>query len=218
MNAISAFWRSTIGKKVVMAVTGVIGIGFLVSHVASNLLVFQGPEKINEYAVFLRSLGPALFAARAILVVAVVLHVVVALQLAARRREARPVGYRKLRPQVTSLWDRTMFAGGLVLLAFIVFHLLHLTWGVVHPSFTHLDPFGNIVRGFGEPWVVGVYVVGVLALGMHLAHGAWSSVRTLGVSRSTGRPLRRPIALTLALLLWLGFTIIPLAVFFGVVR
>jgi succinate dehydrogenase / fumarate reductase cytochrome b subunit len=217
MNAIVAFWRSTIGKKVVMAVTGVIGIGFLISHVASNLLVFQGPDKINEYAVFLRSLGPALLVARAVLVVAVVLHVIVALQLAARKREARPVGYRKLRPQVTSLWDRTMFVGGLVLLAFIVFHLLHLTWGVVHPSFTHLDPYGNIVRGFREPWVVGVYVVGVLALGMHLAHGAWSSVRTLGVNRSTGQPLRRPIALVLAALLWLGFAIIPLAVLLGVV-
>jgi succinate dehydrogenase / fumarate reductase, cytochrome b subunit len=216
MNAIVAFWRSTIGKKVVMAVTGVIGIGFLISHVASNLLVFQGPEKINEYAVFLRSLGPALLAARVVLVVAVVLHVIVALQLAARKRAARPVGYRKLRPQVTRLWDRTMFVGGLVLLAFIVFHLLHLTWGVVHPSFTHLDPYGNIVRGFREPWVVGVYVLGVLALGMHLAHGAWSSVRTLGVNRSTGQPLRRPIALVLAALLWLGFTIIPLAVLFGV--
>ena len=217
MNAIAAFWRSTIGKKVVMAVTGVIGIGFLISHVASNLLVFQGPEKINEYAVFLRSLGPALLVARAVLVAAVVLHVVVALQLAARKREARPVGYRRMRPQVTSVWDRTMFVGGLVLLAFIVFHLLHLTWGVVHPSFTHLDPYGNIVRGFREPWVVGAYVVGVLALGMHLAHGAWSSVRTLGVNRSTGQPLRRPVALVLAALLWLGFTIIPLAVLFGVV-
>jgi succinate dehydrogenase / fumarate reductase, cytochrome b subunit len=217
MNAISAFWRSTIGKKVVMAVTGVIGIGFLISHVASNLLVFQGPEKINHYAVFLRSLGPALFLARAVLVLAVVLHVVVALQLAALRREARPVGYRKLTPQVTSIWDRTMFVGGLVLLAFIVFHLLHLTWGAVHPSFVHLDPYGNIVRGFREPWVVVVYVIGMLALGMHLAHGAWSSVRTLGVNRSSGQPLRRPIALVLATLLWLGFTIIPLAVFFGVV-
>jgi succinate dehydrogenase / fumarate reductase cytochrome b subunit len=217
MNAIAAFWRSTIGKKVVMAVTGVIGIGFLISHVASNLLVFQGPEKINHYAVFLRTLGPGLFVARAILVVAVVLHVVVALQLAARKRAARPVGYRKLRPQVTSLWDRTMFVGGLVLLAFIVFHLLHLTWGVVHPGFVHLDPYGNIVRGFREPWVVAFYVAGVTALGMHLAHGAWSSVRTLGVNRATGQPLRRPVALVLAALLWLGFTIIPLAVYFGVV-
>jgi succinate dehydrogenase / fumarate reductase cytochrome b subunit len=217
MNAISAFWRSTIGKKVVMAVTGVIGIGFLISHVTSNLLVFQGPEKINHYAVFLRSLGPALVAARVVLVLAVVLHVVAALQLAARKREARPVGYRKLSPQVTSIWDRTMFAGGLVLLAFIVFHLLHLTWGVVHPSFVHLDPYGNIMRGFRQPWVVAVYVIGVLALGMHLAHGAWSSVRTLGVNRPSGTPLRRPIALVLATLLWLGFTIIPLAVFLGVV-
>src|SRR5687767_11538325 len=163
MNAISAFWRSTIGKKVVMAVTGVIGIGFLISHVASNLLVFQGPERLNEYAVFLRRLGPGLLVARAVLVLAVVLHVVAALQLAARRRDARPVGYRKLTPQVTSLWDRTMFVGGLVLLAFIVFHLLHLTWGTVHPSFVHLDPYGNVVRGFREPWVVAVYVVGMLA-------------------------------------------------------
>lgn len=218
MNAIAAFWRSTIGKKIVMAVTGVIGIAFLVSHVASNLLVFQGPEKINEYAAFLRTLGPGLFIARAVLVLAVVLHVVVAVQLAVRRRAARPVGYAKVKPQVTKFWDRTMFVGGLALLAFIVFHLLHLTWGTVHPQFVHLDPHGNIVRGFREPWVVAIYVIGVLALGLHLAHGAWSSVRTMGLNRPTPHPMRRPVALLLAALLWLGFTIIPIAAFVGVVR
>jgi succinate dehydrogenase / fumarate reductase cytochrome b subunit len=217
MTALAAFWRSTIGKKIVMAVTGVIGIGFLISHVASNLTVFQGPDKINDYAAFLRSLGPALLAARIVLVVAVVLHIVAALQLAARRRAARPVGYAKMKPQVSRIWDRTMFAGGLVLLAFIVFHLMHLTWGTVHPQFVHLDPYGNIVRGFREPWVVAVYVVGVLALGMHLAHGAWSSVRTMGLNRPTPHPLRRPLALVLAALLWLGFTIIPIAAFVGLI-
>jgi succinate dehydrogenase / fumarate reductase, cytochrome b subunit len=217
MSTIAAFWRSTIGKKVVMAVTGVIGIGFLISHVTSNLLVFRGPEQLNHYAVFLRSLGPALFAARAVLVLAVVLHVVAALQLAARRRAARPIRYVKHKPQTSSLWDRTMYAGGVVLLAFIVFHLLHLTWGTVHPRFVHLDPYGNIVRGFRSPWVVLAYVVGLLALGLHLAHGAWSSVRTLGVAGSGPHPLRRPVALALAALIWLGFTIIPLAVYFGLV-
>jgi succinate dehydrogenase / fumarate reductase, cytochrome b subunit len=218
MKAIAAFWRSTIGKKVVMAVTGVIGIAFLLSHVASNLLVFQGPEKINHYAAFLRTLGPGLLLARAVLVLAVVLHVVVAVQLAVRRRAARPVGYARQRPQVTKFWDRTLFAGGLVLLAFIVFHLLHLTWGTVHPQFVHLDPHGNIVRGFREPWVVAIYVAGVLALGLHLAHGAWSSVRTMGLNRPTTHPMRRPVALLLAALVWLGFTIIPIAAFVGVVR
>ena len=217
MSSIAAFWRSTIGKKVVMAVTGVIGIAFLVSHVASNLLVFQGPEGINEYAAFLRTLGPGLFLARAILVVAVALHVVAALQLYARRRAARPVGYVKSKPQVAKIWDRTMFVGGIVVLAFIVFHLMHLTWGVVHPRFVHLDPYGNIVRGFREPWVVAIYVLGVLALGMHLAHGAWSSVRTIGLNRASPHPMRRPVALLLAALLWLGFTIIPIAAYVGFV-
>ena len=217
MSTIAAFWRSTIGKKVVMAVTGVIGIGFLISHVTSNLLVFQGPEKINHYAVFLRSLGPGLLVARLVLIVAVVLHVVAAVQLAALRRSERPVGYVRQRPQAARLWDRTMYVGGFVLLAFIVFHLLHLTWGTVHPAFVHLDPYGNIVRGFRSPWIVLIYVVGMLALGMHLAHGAWSSVRTLGLRQPDPRPLRRPIALLLAVLIWVGFTIIPLAVYFGLV-
>ena len=217
MSAVAEFWRSTIGKKVVMAVTGVIGIGFLVSHVASNLLIFQDGQKLNEYAVFLRSLGPALWVARAVLIVAVVLHVVAAAQLAARRRAARPVGYAKRSPQASTFFDRSMYVGGVVLVAFIVFHLLHLTWGTVHPAFRHLDPYGNILRGFREPWVVAVYVVGMLALGMHLAHGAWSSVRTLGLNRATPTPMRRPIALVLAALLWLGFTIIPIAVLVGLV-
>src|SRR5215211_5025067 len=136
MSRLIGFYRSTIGKKIIMAVTGLIGLGFLISHVASNLLIFRDPRHLDEYGAFLRSLGALLWLARVGLIVAVILHVTMAVQLAARKRAARPVDYQQRSPQVSTWGSRTMFAGGLLLLAFIVFHLLHFTLGKVTPGFT----------------------------------------------------------------------------------
>jgi succinate dehydrogenase / fumarate reductase cytochrome b subunit len=212
-----AFFRSTIGRKVIMAVTGLGLIAFLISHMLSNLLVFQGPDKINEYAVFLRSLGWLLWAARAALLAAAVLHVWAAWSLTREARAARPAGYRKRDPQASTLGSRTMRWGGVLLLVFIVFHLLHFTFGSVHPDFIDLQPYHNVMVGFRNPLVVLFYVVALAFLGLHLYHGVWSSGRTLGVSPRSPRPLRRRIALLVAAALWLGFTIIPLAVLAGIV-
>jgi succinate dehydrogenase / fumarate reductase cytochrome b subunit len=215
-----AFWHSAIGKKAVMAVTGLIGIAYVILHMIGNLQLFQGADKINGYAAILHGpLNGALWAARVVLLAAVVLHVVAAWQLSRLDRAARPVGYARREPQVSTLAARTMRWGGVLLLVFIVFHILHFTTGTVQPApFVAGDVYGNLIGGFRVWWVALFYVVAMAALGFHLFHGAWSSARTLGVSRPTSRPFRRPLAALLAIILAVGFAIVPLAVFFGIVK
>ncbi|HEX3157084.1 MAG TPA: succinate dehydrogenase cytochrome b subunit [Gemmatimonadaceae bacterium] len=217
MNWVLNFWRSTIGKKVVMGVTGLIGVGFVIGHMSGNLLVFRSPEAMNEYAAFLKSLGGLLWLARLILIGAVILHVTAAWQLTQVSRAARPVGYERRQPQVSTLASRTMRWGGVLVLVFIVFHILHFTIGSVHPSFSHTDVYRNIVIGFGNPLIVAFYVLAMLALGLHLYHGAWSSVRTLGLSTPSEQPLRRFLPLVIAVVVTIGFISIPLAVLLGLI-
>ena len=215
MNWVLNFWRSTIGKKVVMGVTGLIGVGFVIGHVTGNLLVFKSPEAMNEYAAMLKSLGGLLWLARLVLIGAVVLHVTAAWQLSRMSNAARPVGYERRNPQVSTLASRTMRWGGLLVLVFLVFHILHFTVGSVHPSFSHTDVYRNIVIGFSNPVIVAFYVAAMLALGLHLYHGAWSSVRTLGLSSPSKQPLRRLLPTVIAVLVTAGFISIPLAVLLG---
>jgi succinate dehydrogenase / fumarate reductase, cytochrome b subunit len=219
MSRLGLLWHSSVGKKMIMAITGLIMVAYLITHVLANLLVFQGPSKINAYSAFLHGTGGALWAARLVLLVALVLHVIVAVQLAARRREARPVGYAAGRdPQVSTWASRTIRWGGALILAFLVYHILHFTIGTAHPDFVEGDPYHNVATGFHNPIVVGVYLVAMAAVGLHLYHGIWSSGRSLGMSPPSPQPLRRSIALVIALLVWLGFTAIPIAVYAGVVR
>jgi len=212
------FWRSTIGKKVVMAGTGLIGIGFVISHVVSNVTVFAGTKHVNDYAVLLRSFGPLLYLARGVLIAAVILHVVAAVQLIQRSRAARPVDYREREPQVSTLAARTMKVGGFLLLAFIVFHIADLTWGIGHPDFVHLRPGENMIAGLRRWPVALFYIVAMVSLGFHLYHGAWSSMRTIGAARQSAHPLKRVVPLVLAILVAGGFASIPLAVLFGILR
>ena len=217
-NAVSRFWHSSVGKKAVMAVTGLAMIAFLIAHVLGNLQVFAGPLKINEYSATLRGLGPLLWVARAALAVALVLHVTAAYQLTQRKSAARPVGYAKEDPQVSTFAARTIRWGGVLLLVFVVLHLLHFTFGTIHPAFDYKDVYGNMVAGFQIWWVALLYVAAMVGLGLHLYHGTWSSMRTLGLTRPTGDPLKRRVAAVLAWALYLGFSIIPIAVLAGVVR
>ena len=221
-------YRSTIGKKAIMAVTGLVLVGFVIGHMAGNLQVFLGATKMNAYASFLKSLGELLWLARIGLFVALVLHVLMAWQLTRLKQQARPVGYESRAPQVSTVASRTMRWGGVLLLVFIVFHILHFTTGTVFPSastpdamypvWSATDVYGNIIAAFRTPWVVAAYVVAMLFLMLHLFHGAWSSVRTLGFARSSNHPLHRRVATVIALVVWLGFSVIPVAVFLGVIR
>jgi succinate dehydrogenase cytochrome b subunit len=219
VSRLRLLWDSSVGKKVIMAVTGLVWVAYLITHMLANLLVFQGPTKINTYSVFLHGTGGALWAARLVLFVALVLHVVAAVQLAGRRQEARPRGYAAGRePQVSTLAARTIRWGGALILIFLVYHILHFTIGTAHPSFVEGNPYHNVAAGFHNPIVVFFYLIAMAAVGLHLYHGVWSSGRSLGMSPPSPRPLRRTVALVLALLVWLGFTVIPIAVYAGAVR
>ncbi|HET6580014.1 MAG TPA: succinate dehydrogenase cytochrome b subunit [Gemmatimonadales bacterium] len=219
MSRALALWHTSVGKKAVMAVTGLIMVAYLITHVVANLTVFQGPAKINAYSAFLHGTGGALWAARLVLIAALVLHVVAAAQLTARRRAARPVPYAAGRePQVSTLASRTIRWGGVLILIFLVYHILHFTLGTVHSSFVEGDPYHNVVAGFGNPLVIVFYELALAAVGLHLYHGIWSSGRSLGVSPPAPHPLRRQLALALAVLIWAGFAVIPVAVYAGVVR
>ena len=218
VSAVQAFWGSTVGKKAVMAVTGVIMIGFIAGHVLGNLLVFRGRAAMNEYAEFLRSTGSLLWLARAVLLVSVVLHVVAAVQLTRLQRAARPTGYTHRDPQVSTFAARTIRWGGLIILVFVVYHLLHFTFGTAHPRFVPADVYGNVVTGFRVWWVSAMYLVAMGPLGLHLYHGTWSAFRTLGLTRGSRRPLRRGAGTVLAVAVWLGFSAIPIAVLAGFLR
>ncbi len=221
------FYRSTVGKKAIMAVTGVVWVGYLVLHVAGNLQAFMGQEKINAYSALLH--GPAaelLWLARIILVVALVLHVLTATQLTLAARRARPVGYREREPQVSTISSRTMRWGGVLILAFVIFHVLHFTtrqvdpagWATRTDAAGRYDIYGNVVASFQIWWVTVIYLAAMVVIGMHLWHGVWSFGRSLGVAKPSDRPLRRRVAPIVAILIWLGFSLVPVAVMAGIIR
>jgi succinate dehydrogenase / fumarate reductase, cytochrome b subunit len=222
-----AFYRSTIGKKILMAVSGLIGIGFVILHMAGNLQVFIGQNKINSYGALLHGpLAELTWLLRIVLIVAVIVHVTMAYQLTQLSAAARPIGYQHRDPQVSTLASRTMKWGGVLLLVFIVVHILHFTTETIDPggwrgmtdSQGHRDVYGNIVASFRIWWVALFYIASMIALGLHLYHGAWSSVRTLGYAKPSAHPLHRRIALAVAAIVWLGFTLVPVGVIAGIIR
>jgi succinate dehydrogenase / fumarate reductase, cytochrome b subunit len=222
-----AFYRSTIGKKVIMGVTGLIGIGFVIIHMAGNLQAFLGPAKINSYGALLHGpLAELTWLVRAVLIVSVILHVMMAYQLTRRSAAARPIEYQKREPQSSTLASRSMVWGGVLLLVFMVVHILHFTTETIDPggwrgmtdNRGHRDVYGNLVASFRIWWVSLFYIGVMVALGLHLFHGAWSSVRTLGYAKQSVHPLRRRIALVVAAIIWIGFTVVPIGVIAGVLR
>jgi succinate dehydrogenase / fumarate reductase cytochrome b subunit len=218
------FYRSTVGKKIIMAVTGLIGIGFVILHIAGNLQAFVGREKINAYSALLHGPGAELlWVVRIVLIVAVILHVLMAVQLTQRARAARPIGYHEREPQISTLASRTMRVGGFLILVFIVLHILHFTVRAF-PGYDRTDALGgvdvyhNLVIAFTNPLWVLFYVVAMIFLGLHLYHGFWSSLRTLGAGKPSPHPLKRTAALAVAVIIWAGFTAVPVAIFVGAVR
>ena len=217
-GALARFWDSSIGKKAVMAVTGLVMVAFLIVHMLGNLQMFEGSLKINEYSAALRRLGPLLWLARAGLLVSVVLHVIAAYQLTKRKQVARPVDYADREPQVSTLASRTIRWGGVLVLIFVVLHLLHFTFGTIHPAFDHKDVYGNVVAAFQVWWVALLYLIAMVVVGLHLYHGTWSSLRTLGLTRPAVDPLRRRVVTVLTWVIYLGFSVIPIAVLARLVK
>jgi succinate dehydrogenase / fumarate reductase, cytochrome b subunit len=213
---LGAFIASTVGKKIAMAVTGLIMAGFLVVHMTANLLAFAGPEHINAYARFLRAVPELLWLVRVTLIVSVIVHAVSAYQLARLGSAARPVDYEMREPQIATIASRTIRWLSILLAMFIVIHLLHFTTGTLLPGFVHLDPYANIVLSFRTQWFMALfYIAMMVVVGLHLYHGTWSAIRTLGLSRPRRNPFLRPVATVFAVALWLGFTMVPVAVLLG---
>jgi succinate dehydrogenase / fumarate reductase, cytochrome b subunit len=223
MNRVAALNRSTVGKKFLMGLSGLVLFGFILSHMAGNLKALQGAEAFNGYAQFLREVGyPALpkygvlWIARVVLLAAVGVHAVSAFQLWSRSRAARPVRYGKEANLSFSYASRTMRWGGVILLLFVVYHILHFTTGQAHPDFIYGDVYHNFVIGFSNPAVLAIYAVAQVALCLHLFHGLWSAFQTLGANHPKYNHLRRPLATGLALLVFVGFMIPPVAVAIGI--
>ena len=211
MGGIAGLWRSTIGKKIAMALSGLVLVGFLITHVLGNLLVFAGPAAINDYAAMLKSKAPLVWGARGVLLLATIVHVVAALQLTRRSDAARDVAYARWEPQISTIAGRTMRSGGLLLLLFILLHLAHFTFGWLHPNgFDARNVYGNMVSSFRVWWIAALYVVAMVLLGFHLYHGTWSVFQTLGVNHPAYNAGRRRIATVLAVAIYGGFTVIPL--------
>ena len=220
MEATRGFARSSIGRKVVMAVTGVILVGFVIAHLLGNLQVYLGPEAMNGYAVWLRQVlhGTGLWIARAVLLVAVLLHIWSATSLTLSSRRARPVGYREQKWRESTYASRTMRWGGVIILLFVIYHILHMTTGTVHQSFIEGDVYHNFVSGFRVVPVSLFYIFAMLALGLHLKHGVWSMFQTLGVSHPRYIRAAHALAWIVAIVVVVGNISFPVAVLAGVVK
>jgi succinate dehydrogenase / fumarate reductase cytochrome b subunit len=219
MRGLLDFWESTIGKKIVMAATGLGLIGFIVMHMVANLQMFVGADAMRAYAELVRTIPELLWLARAGLVAMAILHVVAAVQLTARNRTARPTGYEMQEAQASTFASRWMRIGGVFLLVFIIIHLGHFTTGWFNEGMVHMQPYSNVVLLFKySPFWVVFYVLAMIALGLHLYHGTWASVRTLGLDKRSADPQKHGVAFWVATVIWAGFTAVPIAVVLGLVN
>jgi succinate dehydrogenase / fumarate reductase cytochrome b subunit len=203
-----------------MAATGLLLYGFVVGHMLGNLQVFLGREAINAYGEFLQGFlhGQGIWIARGTLLLAVGLHVWAAVALTLGNWSARPAGYREWQARESSYASRTMVWSGPLLALFIVYHLAHFTVGNAHPDFVRGDVYRNVVVGFQNPFAAGFYILAMLALGLHMYHGFWSMLQTLGLSQPRWNRIRRGVSLLLAFAVVAGNVSIPLAVLLGVVH
>lgn len=222
-SLIRSAWRSTVGKKAVMAVTGLVMLAYLVAHMMGNLKVFFGAGEFNHYGHWIRTIGEPflhrewfLWTARVALSASVVLHGVAAYQLSRRDLAARPAKYAH-RPRRKSYATRTMRWGGVILALFIVWHILDLTTLDVNPNAQEGRPYENLVASFDRWYVSAFYIAAMLALGLHIRHGFWSAAQTLGAGSPRRDRALKTVANALAALLTCGFIAVPLGVLTGVV-
>jgi len=214
------FWQSTNGKKVVMAVTGAMMFAFVIGHMLGNLQMFEAPEHINGYGHFLHNLGELLWLERGVMLLAIALHITATVQLALRSKAARPVGYSRKEAINSSYASRTMYWSGPIVLAFIIFHLLQFTAGYLHPSATFVEGevYANVVSGFQVWWVSAWYIIAVGLLCFHLSHGIWSMFQSVGLAHKRHTALLKIAAKAIAILIFLGYSSIPISVYLGFIK
>ena len=212
MAWLSRFLKSTIGLKIIMGLTGLLLVGFVLMHMLANLQIFISHESLNHYAELLRTWPEALWGARIVLLASVVAHIAAAVVLTKRSRAARPVGYEDRAWLSGTYAVRTMRFGGVIIFFFILYHLAHLTFGIVDPNFVHGDVAANVVRGFQTPIVSAIYIIANIFLGLHLTHGIWSLCRTLGLANPRWDAIAKQAAIGIGLLVALGNISIPVAV------
>ena len=230
VNRVVRFYEAPIGKKAIMAVTGVILFGYVVAHLLGNLQIYlpagaDGEYQINHYAAFLHSPGNAglLTAARLFLLVAVGMHILASIQLWKLKGEARPVAYKKKDDASATYASRTMMWSGPIIAAFVIFHILHLTVGVVGPApapemaANAPNVRANLIAGFQNPAISGFYILAMILLCMHLYHGLWSLFQSLGFSHPRYTPILKKGAAIFAILIAIGNCSIPIAILAGLV-
>lgn len=217
MGRVGAFWGTLVGKKVVMAVTGLILFLFVVGHLLGNLQIFLGAERLNAYSAFLKKTGELLWAVRAVLIVSLVLHIVASVQVSLASKRARPDGYEEKKSIETSYAARTMIWSGPLIFVYVVYHLLMFTFLTTGPGYSPTDVYRNEILAFRVPAITFFYVVAIFFLGLHLYHGAWSMLHTLGASNPRYRFLRRTVAPAVAIAITAGYIAIPVAVLTGLV-
>jgi succinate dehydrogenase / fumarate reductase cytochrome b subunit len=226
VNGFSSFYRSSVGRKMIVAVTGIILLLFVIGHLLGNLQIFLGPDWINGYAQHLRDLGIFLWVIRGFLLLAVILHIYFTILLAIENRRARPQRYAEKEHVKATFASRHMAMSGLVVLAFLLYHLAHFTVRVTDPRFAllkadplnHYDVYSMMVYGFQNYYVSGFYVLGMWLLALHLSHGSSSFFQSLGFNNQKLAPRLARGGRILAWLIFIGYTAIPLAVLFGLVK
>jgi succinate dehydrogenase / fumarate reductase cytochrome b subunit len=224
MRRVAALYRSSVGKKILMAFTGFIWFGFLIGHMAGNLKAFQGAGVFDEYAHHLRVFGEPilpeegfLWAFRGLMLAAFLIHALLAWQTSSRSWNARAAKYKKQENLNHTVASGLMRWGGVLILVFVVFHILHMTTGNVHPTFVEGAAFDNLVAGLSNPFIAGFYILAMMAIALHLYHGVWSMFQTLGANHPKYSEYRRPFAVIMAVVVFLGFISIPVSVLAGIV-
>jgi len=224
------FWRSSIGGKVTMAVTGLLLFGFVVAHLLGNLQLLAGPDKLNLYAKWLHDLGPMLWAARIGLLAVFVLHVATGIRLARANKTARPVPYAREATMQASMASRSMVLTGLSTLVFVIYHLLHFTFGAVHGDFVARktapttavwqghDVYAMVTASFGSLPIALAYVAFQLVLFLHLQHGMQSLAQTLGIHHRRYTPMIKTLSFVLAAAIAGGNVFLALSVQLGIVK
>jgi succinate dehydrogenase / fumarate reductase, cytochrome b subunit len=227
MGGLLAFYGTSIGKKVVMAITGLIMVGFVVIHMIGNLKLYlpDNGEHLNHYAEYLKEIGEpillhtqALWMFRIVLLLAVGLHILTAAQLTMMAWKGRDVGYNQRRGGAAVYLADMMRLGGVIIGGFIVYHILHFTTGQAHASFEPGEVYRNVILGFQNPIASAIYIVAMVALGVHLFHGVWSMFQSVGLNNKRWKMTLKTLAAAVAAVVMIGNISFPVSVLAGIVQ